>query len=139
MSQGDVEKFRDALKAFNRGDVQAALKDMDPKVEWRTPQILPDAQTYYGHEGVRAWWAMWSDAFTDLRLEPGEFKDLGEGRVLVSVRALGRGRESGAEVNVSFYLLGSGSERLERMEFFASEAEALEAVGLSEQDAHADS
>ena len=138
MSQEDVEKFRDALEAFNRGDVQAALKDMDPKVEWRTPQILPDAQTYQGHDGVKAWWAMWNDAFADLRLEPGEFKDLGEGRVLVSVRALGRGRESGAEVDVSFYLLGSGSERLERMEFFASETEALEAVGLSEQDAHAD-
>jgi hypothetical protein len=42
-------------------------------------------------------------------------------------------------VDVSFYLLGSGSGRLERMEFFASEAEALEALGLSEQDAHGDS
>jgi ketosteroid isomerase-like protein len=132
MSQEEVEKFRNALESFNRGDIQAALKDMDPKVEWRTPQILPDAQTYHGHDGVKAWWAMWNDAFVDLRLEPGEFKDLGEGRVLVTVRALGRGRESGAEVNVSFYLLGSGSERLERMEFFASEAEALEAAGLSE-------
>jgi ketosteroid isomerase-like protein len=138
MSQEDVEKFRNALEAFNRGDMQAALKDMDPKVEWQTPRNLPDAQTYYGHEGIKAWWAMWSDAFTDLRLEPGEFNDLGEGRVLVPVRALGRGRESGAEVNVSFYLLGSGDEMLERMEFFASEAEALEAVRLSEQDAHAD-
>jgi len=70
MSQEDVEKFRNALEAFNRGDVEGALKDMDPKVEWQTPQSLPDAQTYYGHEGVKAWWAMWSDAFADLRLEP---------------------------------------------------------------------
>jgi ketosteroid isomerase-like protein len=81
MSQEDVEKFRNALEAFNRGDIQGALKDMDPKVEWRTPQNLPDAQTYHGHDGVKAWWAMWNDAFADLRLEPGEFKDLGEGRL----------------------------------------------------------
>ena len=139
MSQEEVEKFRNALEAFNRGDIHEALKDMDPQVEWRTPQSLPDAQTYHGHDGVKAWWAMWNDAFADLRLEPDEFKDLGNGRVIVPVRALGRGRESGAEVDVSFCLLGSGSGRLERMEFFASEAEALEAVGLSEQDAHADS
>ena len=59
--------------------------------------------------------------------------------MLVPVRALGRGRESGTEVNVSFYLLGSGGERLERMEFFPNETEALEAVGLSEQDAPAES
>jgi ketosteroid isomerase-like protein len=139
MSQEQVEMFRKALEAFNRGDVEGALKNVDPQVEWQTPRSLPDPQTYYGHAGVKSWWAMWSDAFEQLRLEPGEFKDLGEGQVLVPVRASGRGRESGAEVNVSFYLLGWGREKLKRMEFFPNKAEALEAAGLSEQDAHADS
>jgi ketosteroid isomerase-like protein len=132
MSQENVEMFRRALEAFNRGDVQGALKDIDPQVEWQTPRSLPDPQTYYGHEGVKSWWAMMRDAFVELRLEPGEFKDLAEGQVLVPVRASGRGRESGAEVNVSFFLLGSGREKLERMEFFPNEAEALAAAGLSE-------
>jgi ketosteroid isomerase-like protein len=132
MSQENVEKFRRALDAFNQGDVERALNDIDPQVEWHTPQSSPDAQTYHGHEGVKSWWALWSDAFDQLRLHPGEFKDLGEGRVLVPIRASGRGHESGAEVNVSFYLLGWGREKLERMEFFPTEREALEAVGLSE-------
>jgi ketosteroid isomerase-like protein len=139
MSQENVEMFRSALHAFNRGDVEGALKDMDPQIEWHTPRSLVDAQTYHGHEGVKSWWAIMSDAFDQLRLEPGEFKDLGEEGVLVPVRASGRGRESGVEVDASFYLLGAGREKLERMEFFPSEAEALEAVGLSERDAHADS
>jgi ketosteroid isomerase-like protein len=139
MSRENVEKFRSALEAFNRGDVEGALKNIDPQAEWQTPQSLPDPQTYYGHEGVKAWWAVMRDSFVELRLEPGEFKDLGEDQVLVPVRASGRGRESGAEVNVSFFLLGWGREKLERMRFFPSEAEALEAVGLSEQDAHAGS
>ena len=75
---------------------------------------------------------LWSEAFDQLRLEPGEYRDLGEGHVLVPVQASGKGRESGAEVNVSFYLLGWGREKLERMEFFPSEREALDAAGLSE-------
>ena len=123
--------FRNALEAFNRGDVQGALKDMDPQVEWHTPHSLPDTQTYHGHQGVEAWWKMMRDAFDDLRLEAGVFKDLGDGKVLVPVRASGRGRDSGVPVNVSFYLLGWGREKLERMEFFPSESEALEAAGLS--------
>jgi ketosteroid isomerase-like protein len=139
MSREQVEMFRSALEAFNRGDVPSALKNIDPQVEWQTPRSLPDPQTYYGHEGVESWWAMMRDAFVELRLEPGEFQDLGEGQVLVPVRASGRGRESGVEVSVSFFLLGWGREKLERMEFFPNETEALEAVGLSEQDAHADS
>jgi ketosteroid isomerase-like protein len=135
MSQENVEKFRGALEAFNRGDVGGILEVVDPHVEWQTPRSLPDTQTFYGHEGVKAWWAMMSDAFDELRLEPGEFKDLGENGVLVPVRASGRGRDSGAEVSVSFWMLGQGVEKLQRMQFFPSEAEALEAVGLSEEDA----
>jgi hypothetical protein len=79
-SQENVQKFRSALEAFNRGDVEGAVRDMDPQVEWQAPRSLPDAQTYYGHEGVKRWWAMMRDAFVELRLEPGEFKDLGGGK-----------------------------------------------------------
>ena len=53
MSQENVEKFRSALEAFNRGDVEGALKNMDPQVEWQTPRSLPDPQTYNGHENLR--------------------------------------------------------------------------------------
>jgi ketosteroid isomerase-like protein len=132
MPRENVEKFRSAIEAFNREDVDDALKEIDPQVEWQTPRSLPDARTYYGHQGVKSWWATMTDAFEELRLEPGEFKDLGEGKVLVPVRASGRGRDSGAEVSVSFYMLGWGREKLERMEFFPSEEEALEAAGLGE-------
>jgi ketosteroid isomerase-like protein len=132
MPRENVEKFRSAIEAFNREDVDDALKEIDPQVEWQTPRSLPDARTYYGHQGVKSWWETMSDAFEELRLEPGEFKDLGEGKVLVPVRASGRGRDSGAEVSVSFYMLGWGREKLERMEFFPSEEEALEAAGLDE-------
>jgi ketosteroid isomerase-like protein len=130
MVRGRIDQFRRALEAFNRGDIEAALEDVDPAVEWHTPGILPDTQTYYGHEGVRAWADTMSDAFADLRLDPrSDFRELDDERVLVQVRASGRGRESGIEVDIEFFMLGTGREKLARMEFFPTEQAALEAAG----------
>jgi ketosteroid isomerase-like protein len=129
MALANSEKFRRAIAAFNRGDVDAALEHADPDVKWEAPAVLPDTQTYHGHRGVRAMWDTMNDAFEGLRLEPeADFKELDETHVLVPIRFFGRGRQSGIEVNVSFFMLGTGRELLERMEFFPSEAEALEAV-----------
>jgi ketosteroid isomerase-like protein len=125
----NAEKFRRALAAFNRGDVEAALEHAHAEVRWEAPTVLPDTQTYHGHVGVRAMWETMNDAFEDVRLDPeGEFRELDDVHVLVPVRFSARGRQSGIEVNVSFFMLGTGRELLERMEFFPSEAEALEAV-----------
>lgn len=124
----EVVKFRRALEAFNRGDLEAAMQDMDPEVEWFPPGSLPDKQTYRGYDAVRAWWATLSDVFTDFQIEPGEFRDLGDGVVMVAVKAVGSGKESGVPVEASFCMLGTGHDLLKRMEFFPSEEEALAAV-----------
>jgi ketosteroid isomerase-like protein len=125
----NADKFRLAIEAVNRGDLEAALEHQHPAVLWEPPTVLPDTQTYRGHAGIRAWWKTMDEAFENLRLDPeGEFKELDDVHVLVPIRASGRGRQSGIEVNVSFYMLGTGRELLERMEFFPSETEALEAV-----------
>jgi ketosteroid isomerase-like protein len=125
----NADKFRLALEAVNRGDIDATLENVDSAVAWEPPGILPDAQIYHGHDGVRAWWDTMNEAFEDLRMDPeGDFKELDDIHVLVPVRASGRGRHSGIEVDVSFYMLGTGRELLERMEFFPNEEEALRAI-----------
>ena len=71
-------------------------------------------------------------------LEPiGDFIDAGD-RVAVRViwRAAGRGAESNMELTTVFTLRKG---RFVYHENFWDHAEALEAVGLSEQDAHVDS
>jgi ketosteroid isomerase-like protein len=125
----NAEKFRLALEAVNRGDLEATLEHAHPEVKWEPPSVLPDIQTYYGHDGVRRWWDTMEDAFEGLRIDPeGDFRELDDVRVLVPVRAPGRGRQSGVEVAASFYMLGTGRDLLERMEFFPTEEEALRAV-----------
>jgi ketosteroid isomerase-like protein len=133
MSLSNAEKFRRALEAVTNGDIDAALRYVHPEVEWRVPSVLPDAAVYRGHDGVREWEAIMRDAFEELRLEPeGDFRELDEVHVLVPVRASGRGRESGIPVHVSFWMLGTGRELLERMEFFPSENDGLHAAGHHE-------
>ena len=129
MPHSNADKFRLAIEAVNRYDLDEALQYVDRKVEWRAPAVMPDAETYYGHDGVRAWRATMEEAFDQLQIEPqGEFDELDEVHVLVPVRASGRGRESGVQVNVSFYMLGTGADLLERMEFFPTEEAALAAA-----------
>jgi hypothetical protein len=129
MALTNAEKFRLALEAVNCGDLDATLEHAHPEVKWEPPSVLPDIQTYYGHDGVREWWGTMDDAFENLRLDPeGDFRELDEIHVLVPVRATGRGRQSGVEVAASFFMLGTGHDLLERMEFFPTEEEALQAV-----------
>ena len=69
-----------------------------------------------------------------------ELIDAGE-QVIVRGDERGRGRTSGVEVewagNAGVWTIRDG--KIIRVAWFASREEALEAVGLSEQDAHADS
>jgi ketosteroid isomerase-like protein len=124
-----AESFKAALEAFNRRDFDGIVADVDPDVEFHVPGGLPDADVYRGPEEVKRWAVMMLDAFDDLQLEFGEFREVAEETVLVPVRSVGHGRESGVKVEASFFMLGTGRDgRLVRMEWFATEDEALAAV-----------
>ena len=79
------------------------------------------------------------EIFDESDFTPQEIVDLGD-RVVVVHRFVGRGQGSRIPVEVtetSVWTLREG--KAIRQEAFATKAEALEAVGLAEQDAHADS
>ena len=133
MPDQDAQNFRRAIEAFNRGDLDAMVADMDPAVEWHVPGSMPDAQVYRGPEGVKRWAVIMREAFDDLQLHFGDFEELANETVLVHVRANGRGRESGVEVEAPFWMLGTGRDGgLVRMEFFLTEEEAHAAIAASE-------
>jgi ketosteroid isomerase-like protein len=130
MSQANVETIRQGFEAFGRGDLEAALAGIDPKVEVHEPADLPDAQVYYGHAGFLAALAKAGEMFDDIRTEPVEFIDAGD-QVFVWVRITGKGHGSGARVEMYqawTYRLREG--RVVRSEAYLDRAKALEAVGL---------
>jgi len=140
MSQENVELTYQAWAAFNRRDVDAYLALMDEDVE-AVPRMaaIEGGQHYVGHEGVRRWWKDLLDVFPDFAIDGGEVRDLGDFAV-GSMRLHGHGAGSTAPTDQAVWIvLRWRRGKCVWWRNFDARAEALEAVGLSAQDAHADS
>ncbi len=151
MSQENVEKVR----AFAEADVLArASGEFDPEAaiarqdELWDPEIELDPSgfpvldltgVFRGADAARNWWREWYAAWDTLRFEY-ELVKAGDQVVMLLDLQL-RGRSSGIEFPPAkgAWVLTFRDGLIVRMKLYMSQPEALEAVGLSEQDAHADS
>ena len=98
MTEGNVAVQRRALDAFHARDVDAFIAYLDPDVEYHSAITVPGGGAYYGHAGVRRYFADFKDAWGDeFRVEPEAFFDLGEYTLLLYV-IHASGQQSGAEV-----------------------------------------
>jgi ketosteroid isomerase-like protein len=138
MSQENVEIVRAFVEALNARNMDAVRDLFHPDTIMRVIEGVPEPGPFVGREAVmhqlnelRATW----DRDT---VEPiSDFIDAGD-RVVVRIawRGVGRGPEMILEFTV-VYTMRKG--QILQQEHFRDHAEALEAAGLSEQDAHADS
>ena len=139
MSQENVERTRRAVDAFNRGDLDAVRALVDEGVEVISRLAPMGEDRYRGHDGFLRWQQNLHEVFPDWHGEPLEVRDLGK-TTIARVRVRGHGGESGAPVDQVIWMVGEWrSGKLVRISSHGTEAEALEAAGLSEQDAHAES
>jgi ketosteroid isomerase-like protein len=143
MSQENVEIARQAHEAFNRPDGVFdldgfhRLTDPDLVVDWSRSAGL-EAGIYKGEAASRRFWSTFFQAFERVVVEPLEFIEHGESVVVPHhLRAWGR---DGVKVEArSTVVLTFRDGRITEVRLYRQAAEALEAVGLFEQDAHADS
>jgi hypothetical protein len=78
--------LKEAYRAFNARDLNAALATMQPNVEW--PNGM-EGGLVSGHTGVRDYWTrQWS--VIDPHVEPVKFDTDGSGRVIVAVHQVVR-------------------------------------------------
>jgi ketosteroid isomerase-like protein len=98
-----VDLVKRSYVAFERGDMDGVLGDMDPGIEWQQAQGLPHGGTYHGVEEVRRnifdpldeqWW----DEFTAV---PTEFLDA-DGEVVVLGRYRGVAKRTRKQLDVPF-------------------------------------
>ncbi len=135
MSQENVDLMRRLFEATARRDAEVASAIHDPNVTWvMSPEVGPDSDVYHGIDGVNKAFVLWAGQFEDYWLELDEVIDCGN--QIVSVwRDGGRGRASGVPVERSgafvHTFLGG---KVVHIRQFTTKADALEAVGLSEQD-----
>jgi len=133
MSQENVEIVRRLHEAGDRDDLPAILELLDPGFEWWDRKDDPGATVHRGHDGFAQHLAE-MEADVEMWVEVKELIDAGE-YVVAPVRVHGHGRTSGApfeedEVHVLRLRDGKILELRENRD----KREALEAVGLSEQD-----
>ena len=103
------------------------------------PQGVESSQAH-DKEGFREWFRKMGEIWEELRFDPTEITDLDDERVLAVAHTWARASESRIEISQNLTHVWTLRDRkVIRLDTYSTKAEALEAVGLSEQDAHAGS
>jgi ketosteroid isomerase-like protein len=133
MSQENIERMRQMLDAFDRRDRAAWLALRVPDSEVIPSTMWPEADAVRGREPAWDFYVSAAEAFERLSGADAELVDAGADKVLVHWRHDTRGRASGADVEINYWIVITFREgRIARDQWFADRAEALEAAGLSE-------
>jgi ketosteroid isomerase-like protein len=138
MSQENVEIVRAAYEAWNAGDIDA-LRDLHhPEVIARYGAAWPEPGPFVGRDAVVRQIEQLRETWDASEAEPiTDFIDASDRVVAEFIwRGTGHGPDFAFE-GAAVYTMRNGM--IFAIEYFGNLAEALEAVGLSEQDAHADS
>jgi ketosteroid isomerase-like protein len=141
MSQENVELVRSIYEPWGRGDFRS--------VEWAHPEIEfvfdagPTSGSSKGLAAMAEGWRAFLSAWDEYRTDVDEYRDLDGERVLVLLHILGRGKTSGVDLGEMrttaanlFHIRGG---KVTRLVIYQDQERGLADLGLSEQDAHADS
>jgi ketosteroid isomerase-like protein len=131
MSQENVELVRAAYDAYNRGDLDAALKDAAPEFELDWTRAVGPQRGVYRLDQIRAFLVDFLEAFESTRVEPDEFIEAGD-QVVVPQTGYIRGRD-GIEVTARValgWIIRDGA--IVRICLYQQKRDALEAAGLRE-------
>jgi ketosteroid isomerase-like protein len=131
MSQENVDIVRAAYDAYNRGDLDAALKLAAPDCELDWSRGVGPNRGVYKLDQMRSFFDDFADTFESVRVEPDEFVDAGD-HVVVPQTGYIRGRE-GVEATARVSLLWTCRDgAIVRISLYQQKREALEAAGLRE-------
>lgn len=139
MSQENLELARNVLDGLGTRDSSHLIALSDPEVEWHSFFAIGEGGVYRGHDGTRRYMSDLEDAWEVGRAEVDDALCVGDIAVLVGrihYRGKGSGVESASEAG---WMLKFRGGKLLCFRAFREPEQALEAVGLSEQNAHTDS
>jgi ketosteroid isomerase-like protein len=131
MSRENVEIVRDAISAFNSGDVDRvfaiAHRDFEAHV---SPEISAEPDSYRGRDGIRRYFDSFREAFDDIHFEAEQLSDAGTS-VVVALRMTAVGKHTAIPVeqrNGGVWTVADGKVAV--IDTYASFADALAAAGL---------
>jgi ketosteroid isomerase-like protein len=125
------ELVEEGYDAFARGDIDFLLANADPDFEIVEAPALPGATTYRGHDGLLRALDNWAGQWDEFAIDIERVIEAGPERVIVIARHHGRGRSSGAVVELRNVNVHTGRDgKGIRWEMFSSLDEAFAAIGL---------
>src|SRR5205809_5279449 len=135
--QENLRIVREHFENTNARRFEAAMQTYDPSVVLVVSEdVAVDPGVYRGADAVGEWFGSWFRTFApNYRLDVAELIPAGDA-VVAAVDHRAVGRRSGVEVTTRYfnaYWIKQG--RIVRLELFRERSEALEAVGLTEQNA----
>ena len=138
MSQENVEIVKANIDAYNREDWDAFFKDAAPGFELDFSRAFGPWRGVFGPDQARRVVLEMREAWESARVEPHEFIEAGD-LVVVPLTGHVKGRGGIEVVSSAAFVWTIRNGAIERVTMYQEKEEALEAVELSEQDAHADS
>jgi ketosteroid isomerase-like protein len=121
-------------------DLEAAMDCVDEEIEvdW-SDSIGPVAGTYKGRGEVGRFWNQILEAWEEFRPEIREVVESGPDRLITLDTVHARGMQSGIAVESHSAMVWTFRDgRILRMQMFQTKDEALEAVGIADQDPQRD-
>ena|SRR5436190_220573 len=133
MSQENVQRMRQSLDAFDRRDRTTWLALRDPDCEVVPSDTWPEAGVIRGPEAAWDFYVGTAAAFERRSIRDVDIADAGADKVVVHQRNEMRGRTSGIDVELNYWVVVTFREgRMLRDQWFLDRSEALEAAGLRE-------
>jgi len=134
MSQENVEAAKAQYERWNAGEFEKWIKAFHPAAEYVSSVTagLYGQGEYHGREGLQRFIDQYLDAWSTSDLSRSDTSPVDE-HVVVVMRAIGRGRGSGATVEHELAHVWTFRDGLAtRHRSYAASEQALEAVGLRE-------
>jgi ketosteroid isomerase-like protein len=131
MSRENMEVVQGVYDAASRRDSAAVLAFYDDSVELDNRSLVVGAgDVYQGHDGLRMLFREWNEAWENIDYKLDDLIDLGGDQIVSVVTRHGRGRTSGAEVEIHVALLWTINDgKVVRVVWFPTREAALEAAG----------
>ena len=139
MSQENVERIERLFELYNRREIDAWVEMLAPDLEWHIDPEDPDTTVHRGPEAAKRHVLYWAEMM-DATFEVREIFEASDDQAVAWTRIETRGKLSGAAAGQYLAFIFKLRDGLVvRIQETQDKREALKAIGLSEQDAHADS
>ncbi len=126
-----METIREGHAAFNRGDNSWATTAAAEEVEWLPTGSFPGLEgVYRGPEAIERWMETIRAEWEEFGVSLAEVLEEGDDVVLIAERLWGRGRESGAEAEMTIFAIYrfNPQGKIVRREAYTSREAALAAL-----------